>query len=406
MTKPSTIYILEQLRPHATCGNTVWDAIVKEAEDGLHSLTKSSQEQVRIAKTRWEKARFGSRSEASRYAANIRWQGANGGAVIGNAPRASAGARTKGAGAPTGGTAKREYNQLTPQQQGQYRARPVGMSHPEAMRRLRDGVPLREREGFRPATADEAKSLGVATRWTDVLVAKSPKGVNGTTVMGIDAKGRPQVLQSTEHKQSASLKKFNRIMELEKHMAKLDARLERDVARGDQHAMVLSLIRKAGVRPGSTSDTGGSVQAFGATTLQARHVTVRGKVITLDFIGKSGKRNLIKIRDQKLADAINSQMAGKKNRDAVFPDVTADSALAYQRGVIPKKFLLKDLRTSLGTKTALDAIRKMTPPTNAKEFKKARSEIGKIVAEKLGNTPSVALSAYINPVVFELWNVQ
>ena len=404
MANPSTVYILEQLRSHATCGDLAWDAIIQEATGGLQDLSKSSQEQVRIAKSRWQKARFGSRSDAGRYAANIRWQGNF--QMTGNAPQASAGARTKGAGAPSGGPAKREYNGLSPQQQGQYRERPVGMSHDEAMRRLRDGVPLRQRAGFRPATPEEAEKLGVAKRWTDVLVAQNPKGVNGTTAMGIDAKGRAQSLQSVEHKQRASLKKFNRIMELEKHMGKLDARLARDVATGDQHALVLSLIRKAGVRPGSSGDTGGKVQAFGATTLQARHITVRGKVITLDFIGKSGKRNLIKIKDQQLADAMARQLSGKRNRDAVFPEVTADSALAYQRTIIPKKFLLKDLRTSLGTKTALDAIRRMPAPTTEKEMKKARTEVGKIVAEKLGNTPSVALSAYINPIVFELWTVQ
>ena len=135
-------------------------------------------------------------------------------------------------------------------------------------------------------------------------------------------------------------------------------------------------------------------------------MTVRGKVITLDFIGKSGKRNVIKIKDQALADAMSNLMTGKRNRDEVFPNVTADSALAYQRTIVPQKFLLKDLRTSLGTKTALDAMRTMPVPTSQKEFKKARTLVGKIVAEKLGNTPSVALSAYINPVVFEMWAVQ
>lgn len=398
----STKYILDQLAPYATCDEKTWAIVEKQVEEhGWRDASASAQEQIKIAKAIWQKAKsFGSRSDAGRYAANIRWQGA------GNAPGTASGAIVEavaGAGAPA--RRNRDYSALTPQQQGQYRARPKGMSHQEAMRRITEGIPLREREGFRPATTEEAEALGVAKRWTDVLVSEDPKGVNGTTVMGIDAKGRPQVLQSAEKKAEASAEKFKRILELEKHMDKLDKRLEKGAKAGDEHALALSLVRRAGVRPGSSNDTKGSVQAFGATTLQARHVTIRGKVVTLDFIGKSGKRNVVKIRDQAFADAMTKQLGTKKNRDAVFPDVTASSLLAYQRTIIPKKFLLKDLRTSLGTKTALDAIAKMPAPTTQAEFKKARTAVGKIVAEKLGNTPSVALSAYINPLVFEYWQV-
>jgi DNA topoisomerase IB len=45
----------------------------------------------------------------------------------------------------------------------------------------------------------------------------------------------------------------------------------------------------------------------------------------------------------------------------------------------------------------------MKPPKTAKEFKAKRDEIGTMVSERLCNTRSVALSAYIAPSVFQQW---
>jgi len=367
----STQFILKQLEPFAQCEPHIWDLVVQEVEShGLNQISKSSMIELKVAKAGWErmeKARYASRSEASRFAAQQRWknhakkQPASGGLV----GVASGGAKTS-------------------------------------------AVPASEKksaptEGMRKATLAERKKLGVPPAWTDVEIADSPKGVNGLLFRGIDAKGRVQSKYTEEHSAKRSKLKFKRILELETHLGKLDATLEKGVKSGDEHAMCLSIIRQGGCRPGSDNETLGSVKAFGATTLEARHVKVAGDVVKLDFVGKSGKQNQIEITDKGLASAMRTLLKGKGQSDKVFASVDAPSLLEYQRTILPKKFLLKDLRTSLGTKTALLAIKKMAVPKTKTAYKKAKSEIGKIVSEKLGNTPAIALQSYINPMVFGVW---
>jgi len=65
--------------------------------------------------------------------------------------------------------------------------------------------------------------------------------------------------------------------------------------------------------------------------------------------------------------------------------------------------LTKDLRTYVGTKTALVAIEKMDTPVGEKAIKKAMMEVAKIVSAKLGNAPKMALDSYIDPMVFDRW---
>jgi DNA topoisomerase IB len=47
----------------------------------------------------------------------------------------------------------------------------------------------------------------------------------------------------------------------------------------------------------------------------------------------------------------------------------------------------------------------MPVPTTAKESASSRLAVGKIVATHLGNTPDMALKAYIDPDVFKDWEV-
>lgn len=350
----STQFILKQLEPFAQCEPHIWDLVVQEVEShGLNRISKSSKTELKVAKVGWErmeKARYATRSEASKFAAEQRWK-----------------------------------------------------NHVATTKTPQFGVAPFPRGKMRKATLAERKKLGVPPAWTDVEIADNPKGVNGLLYRGIDAKGRVQSKYTEEHSAKRSKLKFKRILELETHLPKLDATLKKGVKSGDEHAICLSIIRQGGCRPGSDNETLGSVKAFGATTLEARHVKVVGDVVRLDFVGKSGKQNQIDISDKNLASAMRTLLKGKGKSDKVFASVDAPSLLKYQRTILPKKFLLKDLRTSLGTKTALLAIKKMEVPKTKTAYKKAKSEIGRIVSQMLGNTPAIALQSYINPMVFGIW---
>jgi DNA topoisomerase IB len=56
-------------------------------------------------------------------------------------------------------------------------------------------------------------------------------------------------------------------------------------------------------------------------------------------------------------------------------------------------------------RTAQAAVDSMPVPTNAKDYKASVMSVAKVVSSKLGNTPAVALTSYINPSVFVPWRV-
>lgn len=248
----------------------------------------------------------------------------------------------------------------------------------------------------------EVTGKSIPPAWTDVQIADNLETAD-LQVLGRDAKGRRQAWYSKEHTKRQAEKKFQRIKELQPHMGKLDAALDRDALTNDD-AGALTLIRRMGMRPGSNANRGAAVQAHGATNLKAKHVSFDGDHAVLDFTGKDGVHIVLKTKDPKVVDVLRSRKIGKGDDEQLF-NTNEDRVRKYMNGEggVPREFLLKDLRTNHANVVALREIKTMTPPTSKPEFLKARKEIGTRVSSELGNDASMALSSYINPTVFTPW---
>lgn len=263
--------------------------------------------------------------------------------------------------------------------------------------------------GMHPASdqdkADFRKKVGKAIppAWTDVHVADHLDTAK-LLVRGKDAKGRPQSVYSAAHTQAQAEIKFKRVKGIVPHLAKLDHAIERD-AKNDDHAAALMLIRRLGMRPGSEKDTGAKEHAHGATNLRAKHVSVKDGVTSFDFIGKKGVHIQLKTSDPQIAEMIAERLKKRKGDDRLF--VTDENKTrAYMKTTgVPDGFMLKDLRTVHANVVALREIKARgdAKPKNKAEFLKWRKEIAVLVSDELGNTPTLALSSYINPTVFTPW---
>lgn len=161
----------------------------------------------------------------------------------------------------------------------------------------------------------------------------------------------------------------------------------------------LKLILLMGIRPGSTTDTKGEVTAYGASTLQGRHVVVENNKVYLRFIGKKGVDINLPVTDKNLA----SMLLTRKQKAGDNGNLFNASASQLRQELRPLGLYPKDLRTRLANEIAITELKKISVPETAEEFQKIRKQIGKMVSSKSGNTPSVALSYYVNPVVFQNW---
>ena len=251
------------------------------------------------------------------------------------------------------------------------------------------------------------ESLKIPPAWTDVKYSHDPK--SDLLVVGKDAKGRSQSIYSDAFSTTQAAAKFDRIEELRKEFAAI--RAQNDKARESRKERIkdsadcAALIMETGIRPGSDADTGAKVKAYGATTLEGRHVVETGDGVSLKFTGKKGVSLNIPVRDKGLADMLKSRAVKAGEDGKLFPGTDDKILLDHIHSLDGGGFKTKDFRTHVGTSEAY-AIASRTPaPKNEQEYRKAVMEIAKQVSQRLGNTPIVALQSYISPSVFSDWKI-
>jgi DNA topoisomerase-1 len=256
-----------------------------------------------------------------------------------------------------------------------------------------------------PKHIREGLGQPIPPAWRNVYVNPDPKSCKEgcLAVRGRDAAGRIQGLYSKEHRGGQSEEKFSRVKELDGKIMAVVSENDKNL-KGPQaeNASVLRLIIATGIRPGSDDDTKAAKQAYGATTLLGKHVYKTGDGVELRFTGKKGVDLTIRVNDPKVAKEVLSRAsaAGKGGR---LYDTNYKSLWTYTKELDGKGYLPKDFRTLMGTRLAVDAMKKIKVPTNEKEYKKAVKEVATQVSSKLGNTPTIALQSYINPAVWGQW---
>lgn len=266
----------------------------------------------------------------------------------------------------------------------------------KGQRVMADGKPL-------PA---HIQKLRIPPAWTNVTVHPSPEAA--LQVVGKDQKGRDQYVYSAAHVEAKAAAKFSRIAELDRKFDSVfqqneQARKSKDPATRDA-ADCAFLIMKMGVRPGSEDDTGADKQAFGATTLQGKHVVVKGDRVSLKFTGKKGVDLDLPVTDPGVRKMLLARKAKAGANGQLF-GINEKQLLDHVHGFDGGGFKTKDFRTLTGTRAAQAHIANRDAPTDAKSYKKAVKEVATEVSQILGNTPSVALASYINPMVFAPWRM-
>lgn len=259
-----------------------------------------------------------------------------------------------------------------------------------------------------PATLNEIADFrtrfgrAIPPGWSDVHIADDLDTAS-LLVTGRDVKGRRQAIYSAEHTAGQAVEKFARVQALNGHLDKLDHALERDAGVSDDAAASL-LIRRLGMRPGSARDTAAEKRAYGATTLLARHVTVDDGTARFDFTGKDGVHIQLETADPLIVKVLAGRLVSRSGDDRLFDTSQARTRDYMHSTGVPQEFLLKDLRTLLANVLALREIQARDgTPGSKREFQSWRRQVATAVSRALGNTPTLALSSYINPTVFGAW---
>lgn len=252
------------------------------------------------------------------------------------------------------------------------------------------------------------RALVIPPAWTDVEIS-SPDSEE-LLATGRDAKGRKQYIYHPEYTKQKTEQKFDRIIEFARQLEKMRKTTnhhlqKKKMSKEKVLATMVRLMDEAYFRPGSPYYTKEN-QSYGLTTLRSKHLEISGSRLRFSYPGKSGQHQEHEINDKKLAKIIRDldEIPGYRifkyfDKSGVKHEINSDELNEYIREIMGEEFSAKDFRTWAGTLIAAVALDKMNteeisdPKNREKNIRAAVEE----VADRLGNTPAVAKSSYIDP---------
>ena len=257
-------------------------------------------------------------------------------------------------------------------------------------------------------TRNRIEALVIPPAWQDVWISSKTNG--HIQARGVDDAGRTQYIYHPKWTAISQATKFDRMQMFAELLPRIRRRVRKDIkgkslTRKRVLACVVRLLDKAQIRVGNQRYTQ-ERNSRGATTLASKHVDVDGTLVSLDFPGKSGKRQEVEISDAKVAAVIQKceEVDGqflfcyRDDHDEVATVHSAD-VNEYLRSIAGKNVSAKDFRTWWGSVVALAELSDMDPDASKTARKKATVAAVKATAAELGNTPAVCRSSYIHPAI-------
>ncbi len=263
-----------------------------------------------------------------------------------------------------------------------------------------------------PEIRNWIKSLVIPPAWTQVEINENRKA--DLLVTGRDAKDRKQYIYHPKFTEKQNAKKFDRIVHFAdtlEHMRRVTGQhlRKRKLNREKVLATMVRLLESAFFRPGSETYSKENA-SYGLTTMRSKHLTIHGDELIFSYNGKSGQEQEKHIVDKKLAKIVQEidAMPGYEifkylDENNQIIDVKSEDLNHYIQEVMGPEFSAKDFRTWAGTMIAAIALDELgvVKEADQKLMDKNIKEAVNTVSERLGNTPSVARSSYIDPRIID-----
>ena len=283
-------------------------------------------------------------------------------------------------------------------------------------RRAGKGFTYADEHGSRldPEQVQRCKDLVIPPAWRDVWITPHPHG--HLQAVGTDDAGRRQYLYHPQWRTSRDAAKFDRILGFGKALSKARERVLSDIGaegmtRERACAVAVRLLDLGYFRIGNDvyTDTNGS---FGLTTMRKDHVSKHGDGLRFCFVGKSGVEHSIDIDDTAAIESLEVMRRRRGGGDELLAwkdgtswrDLGSSDVNDYIRTCFGIEATAKDFRTWHATVIAAAALAETEEPGKTKASRKrAISSAMKEVSEFLGNTPTLARTAYVDPRVVEAY---
>src|SRR5437870_5694854 len=174
-------------------------------------------------------------------------------------------------------------------------------------------------------------------------------------------------------------------------------------------ATVVQLLERTFIRVGNEAYAREN-KSFGLTTMQDRHVDVKGSQLRFRFRGKRGIKHQIDLTDRRIAKIVSKfqDLPGQElfqyvDDDGEVRDITSQDVNDYLREVTGHDFTAKDFRTWAGTVLAAMALSVLDPFETKKQARANIKDAIRVVSKLLGNTPVICRKCYVHPAILEAY---
>lgn len=255
------------------------------------------------------------------------------------------------------------------------------------------------------------KSLVIPPAWEDVWICRDPRGHLQAT--GRDEAGRKQFLYHPKWQEAANRLKFENLNQLGNALPRIRRRVsnqlrKRKPGREKILALIVRLLDLTGMRIGNeqyVQENG----AYGLTTLRRKHLELNGASAEFRFPGKSQQKQVVKITEKSTLRALKSCVAEKGKSLFAYRErkgtcaVESDEVNDFLREISGVDITAKDFRTWVASAGAAAELYDRRDEPDWKQREKNLVEVTQMVAARLGNTPAVCRSSYLDPRLLEAY---
>ena len=264
-----------------------------------------------------------------------------------------------------------------------------------------------DEKGERLTDRDEIERLNAIAlppAYADAWFCKDANGHVQAT--GKDARGRKQYRYHPDYRAKRDASKYDGCREFGESLPKLRARVERDLkkrklARDTVLAAVVRLLDREHIRVGNEQYAKEN-KSFGATTLRSRHLKKSGGKLKMRFAGKHGIVREVTITDANLKRVVRKceDLPGQMlfqyiNGDGNPQAVTSTDVNDYIREATGEDFTAKHFRTWGASVIFFNEL------LAKGEERMSLKTVLELVADALGNTPTMSRKSYVHPTLIE-----
>ncbi|GAC1609837.1 MAG: DNA topoisomerase IB [Mycobacteriales bacterium] len=267
-----------------------------------------------------------------------------------------------------------------------------------------------------PLVLERIRALVIPPAWSDVWICPAPSGHIQAT--GVDARGRRQYRYHDVWRLQRDLAKHDRILDFAARLPAARKQIRADLRGTDLTrqrvlACAVRLLDVGFFRIGGEQYAEEN-QTYGLATMHKEHVHVAADgALTFDYTAKSGKHLHKSLAEPEVGAVIGAlkrrrgggvELLAYRETGGGWVDVKSGDINAYLRQVTGGEDSAKDFRTWSATVLAAIGLSVSTEAGSETARNRAVTRVVKEVSEKLGNTPAVCRSSYIDPRIIDLYD--